>query len=231
MVFRCCIVAIVMFQLLVTGVLGLNRMPTASALMFPLMAFTAYWGNELSRCVPRWRRSVGRSSCSARVGGRGTAGRQAMRGTEVRSHPIPSHFIPTHTHTHNRQFRLVGNTLTLENLLTTDVKEKAPDTMEALKKAYQLHQDDGTGVELSHKAKQPLIEPFAVTRDGQLLDIAEEDEMELGEAEGDVVVDGGEETKAETGESKTTALMQGNGAALDAKTGGVAPVAAGNGKV
>ena len=40
-----------MFQLLVSGVLGLKRMPLAAGLMFPVIGFTAYWGNELARCV------------------------------------------------------------------------------------------------------------------------------------------------------------------------------------
>lgn len=43
--------AIVIFQLLVSGVMGLKRMPVAAGLMFPLIFFTAYWGNELSRYV------------------------------------------------------------------------------------------------------------------------------------------------------------------------------------
>ena len=43
--------AIVIFQLLVSGVMGLKRMPVAAGLMFPVIGFTAYWGNELARCV------------------------------------------------------------------------------------------------------------------------------------------------------------------------------------
>lgn len=209
MVFRCCIVAIVMFQALVTGVLGLNRLPTASALMFPLMAFTAYWGNELSRCVARAWQEQHKSPLSTPM-------------PLHRSTPrAPSPVTPLYS---NRQFRFVGNTLTLENLLSTDLKELAPDTMEALKKAYQLHLDDGTGAELSHKTKQPLIEPFAVTRDGQLLDIGQDDEMELGEADVSSAVEAGseEETKAEHGEEVTKGAVGG----LDAKTNGGVPVAA-----
>ena len=38
---------------------------------------------------------------------------------------------------HNRRFHQLGNTLTLENLLTTDLKDMAPDTMEALKKVRE----------------------------------------------------------------------------------------------
>lgn len=91
----------------------------------------------------------------------------------------------------------MGNTLTLENLLSTDLKEMAPDTLAGLKKAYELHQDDGTGTELSHKAKQPLIEPFAITMDGRLATLADEDEMELGEAQVPVSEEG-EESKFET---------------------------------
>jgi hypothetical protein len=126
-------------------------------------------------------------------------------------------------HTPGRQFRFVGNTLTLENLLSTDTKDMAPDTLAALKTAYDLHQDEGAGTELSHKARQPLIEPFAVTMDGQLAAITEEDEMELGSVE----ASSSEETKAEYGgESKgALALADKDAAAVDAKTAGI-PVAA-----
>ena len=104
----------------------------------------------------------------------------------------------------------MGNTLTLENLLSTDLKEMTPDTLAGLKRAYALHQDDGTGAELSHKAKQPLIEPFAVTMDGRLATIAEEDEMELGEAEPEAAARAseaaaGEESKFEKEEDRLTA--------------------------
>ena len=127
-VFRCCMVAIVMSQLLVTGVLGLKRMAIPSALMIPLMAFTVWFGYEISN-----------------------------------------------------QFRFVGNTLTLENLLATDTGDMKPATLEGLKKAYELHQDDGKGADLSHKALQPLTEPFAITRDGSLDTIDQDtDDVELG---------------------------------------------------
>jgi len=128
-VFRCSIVALFISQLLMTGVLGLKRMAIPSALMIPLMAFTAWWGKEMSN-----------------------------------------------------QFRFVGNTLTLENLLATDVTDMPVATLEGLKKAYELHQDDGTETNFSHKALQPLTEPFAITRDGLLESIAEDtEEVEMGE--------------------------------------------------
>ncbi|TFJ88120.1 hypothetical protein NSK_000474 [Nannochloropsis salina CCMP1776] len=128
-VFRCSMVAIVISQLLMIGVLGLKRMAIPSTLMIPLVAFTVWWGYEMSH-----------------------------------------------------QFRFVGNTLTLENLLATDSAEMPADTREALKQAYQLHQDAGEGMELSHKALQPLTEPYAITRDGLLDSLVEgSDDVELGE--------------------------------------------------
>jgi len=128
-VFRCSIVALIISQALVTGVLGLKRMAIPSALMIPLMAFTAWWGNEMTR-----------------------------------------------------QFRFVGNTLTLENLLATDATDMPSAMLEGLKKAYKLHQDDGKETNFSHKAIQPLTEPFAITRDGLLESIAEDtEELEMGE--------------------------------------------------
>lgn len=128
-VFRCCMVAIFMSQLLVTGVLGLKRMAIPSALMIPLMAFTVWFGYEISN-----------------------------------------------------QFRFVGNTLTLENLLATDVTDMKPSTLEGLKQAYELHQDNGKGADFSHKALQPLTEPFAITRDGSLDTIDQDtDDVEMGD--------------------------------------------------
>ncbi len=204
--------SLVIFQLLVCGVLGLKRMPVPSALMFPLMAFTAYWGNELSRCA---RLIYLRVCLPVDI---------LHPIAPALTQPLISFFHPPH-----RQFRFVGNTLTLENLLSTDVKEMAPDTLAALKQAYELHQDDGTAMELSHRAKQPLIEPFGVTVDGQLAAITEEDEMELGSAAAEEGVE--EETKEGGGESKAAAAASKAGAAkdgaeLDAKTGGAIPVAA-----
>lgn len=120
----------------------------------------------------------------------------------------------------------MGNTLTLENLLSTDLKEMSPDTLAALKKAYALHQDDGTGTELSYKAMQPLIEPFAVTMDGRLATIAEEDEMELGEAEPEAAARKSEAAAEESKFEKEEGRLAAEGAAA---LKGAPPVAAGNG--
>lgn len=48
-VFRCCIVSLLLAQALLMGIMGLKRQALCSSLMLPLIAFTAYYSNSFSK--------------------------------------------------------------------------------------------------------------------------------------------------------------------------------------